>query len=427
MAPLSGSTAVFYVVLIAPGFIAVMTAISLAAVEDDHSKFVLLVWSLVTSLVIDTVFLFLYQTFVKTINSFDELPTILFTPHFRVDIIAGILLASLVVGVFAAAGLLLDIPGRARRLLQSKFAISYNPRQPWENFMRKAGSIRIKTSDDELYTGKVVEWSRAEKPREVRIANPHRYHLEEGYEPVGGEDMLFLDDDIDRILLRSRDDESGRDTFQTIISGTIVWASKRSLTGGIVLFLIAWYGLQQLVAGWIGVATAERWFYFTPDIGTGWIVAPLSHDMENIGHLTGNLSNFLVAGSFAEPHLSRKEYLGVFSGLLAFSILAPVIASFVVLEGDWLVAGTSGGIYGLWAFMAVYRFDVLRDERPWAVFETWNDVRIMAERILVIVGFTLLPLVALNDIILTDSAENFVSHFAGISSGLFVGYRMREW
>lgn len=205
MATIPGDV-LFYVVLVAPGFVAVMTAVSLAAVEGEISSFVLLVWSLVSSIVIDAVFLIGYQAVYGPITSFQELRMFLFDPFFRVDLILLIFLLSMIVGVVYAVGVLADVPGWARRTLQSRAAIKYNPRQPWENFMRAAGSIRIKTSDDELYAGDVVEWSRAGKPKEVRVRHPYRYSLEEDdYEYSGGESMLFLEDDIDRILLREAD------------------------------------------------------------------------------------------------------------------------------------------------------------------------------------------------------------------------------
>jgi hypothetical protein len=207
----------FYVVLVAPGFIAVMTAVSLAAVEDEISQFVLLVWSLVSSIIIDGLFLAGYQLVYSPIGSYEELRTFLFDPFFRVDLIAVIFLLAGVVGVGYSVGILVDLPGRLRRLLQAKAHITYNPRQPWENFMNSAGSVRIKTSDDELYAGDVVEWSRAGKPKELRITNPYRYSLEEeDYEWVGGGSMLFLEEDIDRIMLRESD---GRQSF---------WACVRS-------------------------------------------------------------------------------------------------------------------------------------------------------------------------------------------------------
>ncbi|EMA54990.1 DUF6338 family protein [Halococcus thailandensis] len=209
--PSPSGTIAFYAVLVAPGFVAVMTAISLAALEDDHSQFVLLVWSLVSSLLIDTVFLAIYQHFNDPITAFTELPSVLFTPAFRYDYIACIFGFSVLVGIIYSGGILLDLQGRLRRVLQLQSNITYNPRQPWQNFMRDAGSIRIKTQDNELYTGDVAEYSRAGRDREVRVQNPQRYDSgTHGYEPVGREDMLFMDDDIDRVLMRSEDSEKAK-------------------------------------------------------------------------------------------------------------------------------------------------------------------------------------------------------------------------
>lgn len=185
-----------------------MTAISLSAVEEDHSQFVLLVWSLVSSLLIDTVFLTVYQQLVEPINSFSELPTILFTPSFRSGYIVAIFGFSILVGILYSVLILSDPQGWLRQQIQRRSDITYNPRQPWQNFMRDAGSIRIKTPDNELYTGDVGEYSRAGREQQVRIQNPHRYEPKvQGYEKVGREDMLFMGDDVDRVLMRSLDRE----------------------------------------------------------------------------------------------------------------------------------------------------------------------------------------------------------------------------
>lgn len=207
--PVPFDTAVLYAVFVAPGFIAVMTVISLAAIEDDHSSFVLLVWSLVVSLVIDTAFLAVYQWRVEPVESFAALPEILFTPAFRADYVVGILVASFGVGVVVSIGILLDVPGGLRRLLQTKSSIKLNPRQPWANFMRNAEWVRIKTADDQLFMGVVSEWSRAERSKEVWVRRPQRYNAEIGeFEPVDTEnasEMLFLEKDIERMMMVTRD------------------------------------------------------------------------------------------------------------------------------------------------------------------------------------------------------------------------------
>jgi len=110
MASLPGN-AIFYAVLIAPGFVAVMTAVSLAAIEDDIKQFVLLVWSLVSSLLIDALFIGAYQIFVEPITSFSQFQGILFDPAFRIGNILVIFAVSLFVGVLYAAAILIDLPG----------------------------------------------------------------------------------------------------------------------------------------------------------------------------------------------------------------------------------------------------------------------------------------------------------------------------
>jgi len=210
-------SAVFYAVLIAPGFISVMTAISLSAIENEIKQFVLLVWCLVTSLVIDTVFLMVYQWRNGPVTDIGELSNVFFQPQFRVDYVATIFGFSVLVGLVYSFAILADFPGKLRAVMQMWMDSSYTPEQPWEQFMENAGKIRIKTNDDELYSGDVVGWSRAQRPREVRVMNPQRYYNQGGereddigFEPVGGTEMLFLDEDIDRVVMLTEDGRLSR-------------------------------------------------------------------------------------------------------------------------------------------------------------------------------------------------------------------------
>lgn len=199
-------SAIFYAVLIAPGFVAVMTAISLAAIEDDIKQFVLLVWSLVSSLLIDTLFVGVYQLLVEPITSFAQFQAILFDPVFRIDYIILIFVTSLFVGVLYAAAILADIPGIFRDLLQSKTQISYSRRQPWEEYLKHADQVMVKTSDDQTYIGDVIGWSRAGREKELRISDPHRYNKNiKDFEPVGGPEQLFRDANIQRITVLKTD------------------------------------------------------------------------------------------------------------------------------------------------------------------------------------------------------------------------------
>ncbi|MFC5973828.1 DUF6338 family protein [Halomarina salina] len=205
MASLPGN-AIFYGVLIAPGFVAVMTAVSLAAIEDDIKQFVLLVWSLVSSLLIDALFIGAYQIFVEPITSFSQFQGILFDPAFRIGYILVIFAVSLFVGVMYAAAILIDLPGILRGIIQAKMQVSYSRRQPWENYLKHADQVMVKTSDDQLYIGDVSGWSRSNRQKELRITDPHRYNeKEQEFEPVGGPEQLFLNDDIKRITVLKTD------------------------------------------------------------------------------------------------------------------------------------------------------------------------------------------------------------------------------
>ena len=198
--------AIFYAVLIAPGFVAVMTAVSLAGIEDDIKQFVLLVWSLVSSLLIDVLFIGVYQIFVEPITSFSQFQGILFDPAFRIGYILVIFAVSLFVGVLYAAAILIDLPGILRGIIQAKMQVSYSRRQPWEDYLKHADQVMVKTSDDQLYIGDVSGWSRANRQKELRITDPHRYNeKEQEFEPVGGPEQLFLNDDIQRITVLKTD------------------------------------------------------------------------------------------------------------------------------------------------------------------------------------------------------------------------------
>ena len=205
MASLPGN-AIFYAVLIAPGFVAVMTAVSLAAIEDDLKQFVLLVWSLVSSLLIDALFIGAYQIFVEPITSYSQFQGILFDPAFRIGYILVIFAVSLFVGVLYASAILIDLPGILRGIIQAKMQVSYSRRQPWEDYLKHADQVMVKTSDDQLYIGDVSGWSRVNRQKELRITDPHRYNeKEQEFEPVGGPEQLFLNDDIQRITVLKTD------------------------------------------------------------------------------------------------------------------------------------------------------------------------------------------------------------------------------
>ena len=209
--PGPSSTAIFYVFLIAPGFVAVATTVSLAAVERDYSRFTRLVWSVVLSILIDSIAVLLYQEFVGPIQSFNQMSNLLFNPGIQVQYIFFMLFLSVFIGIGGALFILFNTTDRARQFLQRRHEIAVNPRQPWANFNRDTQWVRIKTSDDQTFLGLVAEWSRANRPKELKIIRPHILEKVEGekvYNEVGAKSMLFLEDDIQRVFMISDDRKS---------------------------------------------------------------------------------------------------------------------------------------------------------------------------------------------------------------------------
>lgn len=193
-----------WAILVAPGFLAVVIALNLASIETETSDLQLLIWSLVSSIVVDTSFLAIVQANSSSpVTAEGQVFAIFFTPSFRADYVALLLVLAVLLGGIYSIILINDLPRRARSILQFNRAITSHPGQPWVSFLREAGSVRIKTSDNHLYAGLLNRWSKDGNPNELVISHPHRYNRDVGeYEPVGGRAMLFLGDDIDRILLR---------------------------------------------------------------------------------------------------------------------------------------------------------------------------------------------------------------------------------
>ena len=214
-------------------------------------------------------------------------------------------------------------------------------------------------------------------------------------------------------------------TLGQITKTVKLWLRRRRCTIGLALFLSAWYGFQLFVASRVGVEVAKRWFYFTPNFGMGWITAPISHNMQDVGHLIRNISNLLLAGSFIEPHLKKYQYLSAFLGILTFSIFVSVIGAVLLVDEPWLVAGASGGVYGLWVLAAVYRFEVLRNWKRWISVDEWGDLRYWFECVMVFFGLALLIVVPVVDIYMGSSA-NTIAHISGMLFGAGLGFGLSK-
>lgn len=203
-----------WLVLICPGFISVTVALSLAAIEVDFTDLKLYLYSLVSSIVIDTIFFGIYQHISDfNFNSPARIESLFFSPQFRADMVMLILLLSILLGVVYSVGILYNVPMKARSIIQHRNYIKYHPIQPWETFMEDAEKVMVETSQGEVFIGEVSEWSRAEKPKELRIDNLKRWNTPQELEDedegkfvnIDEPSMIILEDNIEYILMDEED------------------------------------------------------------------------------------------------------------------------------------------------------------------------------------------------------------------------------
>lgn len=131
------------------------------------------------------------------------------------------------------------------------------------------------------------------------------------------------------------------------------WISRRRVTFGLALFFTLWFGLELIVYTLFGLETAEHWFYwenywFFPSFDPGLILSPISHELDNIKHIIGNVLFLVFAGSVVETEVKEWE---MFLLVVGFAYVSAVIANITAfIHGYWGIVGASGGIYSLLSY-----------------------------------------------------------------------------
>lgn len=194
-----------WILLVAPGLIAVQLAIWIGVVETTLTDSRMLVASLVSSIVIDTLFFGLYQVVYGPIDQLDTAESIFFTPQFRPGLVLALVGLSILVGLVYAFLIIHDVTGRLRHLAWSDKDLFRYPGQPWEGTLADADIVRIDTVDDEIVIGRVGDYSRLDKPKEVVLRYPQWWDPSQGYLVDENDDaVLFRENEIRRITVRSR-------------------------------------------------------------------------------------------------------------------------------------------------------------------------------------------------------------------------------
>ncbi|SEP15427.1 hypothetical protein SAMN05216388_103824 [Halorientalis persicus] len=216
MQPFSPENLLIGLFLLVPGFIAAYIAISIAVVEKQIPKSEFIILCLVLSGIIDTIFLTVVGLLGHQITRPEGIESVFFSTRFHPEYVVILGIITIVVGAVLSWILIFDIPELIRGRMWGDKEIRRNPWQPWEGVLKKATQDRsvaqVLTSDDELVKGQVVEYSRAENPKEVYLYDPLWFDEHIGDWVEGGTGVLLLEEDIVRLEIveapkRPKEDE----------------------------------------------------------------------------------------------------------------------------------------------------------------------------------------------------------------------------
>ena len=196
--------------LVAPGFISVLLAITIGVVEREPSRFKILIASLISSLLIDTAFLGVYQVLYESVTGLGQLESIFFTPQFRLDLVAIYLGIAILLGGVYSLELIYEVRSKVQHVLWSRSEYRRHRRQPWEGAMDDAAVVRVKTPSNARVIGRVSEYSRAEKPHELWLDDVYWVDKEtdKPFSDEVTESIVLLEDDIDRVTVLDLETES---------------------------------------------------------------------------------------------------------------------------------------------------------------------------------------------------------------------------
>jgi hypothetical protein len=164
-------------VLVAPGFIATTMALSLSGgfLNRTVDGFVLLLWSLISSLLIDAVYFAAGGDPSPITNLLAEDAAVGPALTDLSELVVVLFGLALVLGGVYAVVLVYDLPDRARAVLWKSRQIKRSPESPWLNHLRDADRVLIELADGEQFYGGLRYYSTDGDPRrEVRINRPQR-------------------------------------------------------------------------------------------------------------------------------------------------------------------------------------------------------------------------------------------------------------
>ncbi|MDZ7731173.1 MAG: rhomboid family intramembrane serine protease [Natrialbaceae archaeon] len=191
---------------------------------------------------------------------------------------------------------------------------------------------------------------------------------------------------------------------------------RRPATVALSLFFLLWYCLQLAVASHYGESTATYLFVATkPDtwpfrqIWPGLLLGPISHSLETVTHVIGNVALLAILGAAIEPTIGRTRLVTLVVGMsYASTALAHLTAP---LFQSWATVGVSGGVFALMAYSGC----VLWADGHVGLDEPLRS-RAGLEAYFATVLVLAVPGVFLYDLVLTHNAGHVFGIFLGVLS-----------
>lgn len=195
----------FALIVVVPGFVATQIVISTGVIRSEMSKWRILITSLAMSLVVVTLFLHAVDLiWGTTVSNPNEVSSIFFSPTFKPGLVIGLLLFSVVVGLFGGLLMAMDYPQRFREFLWEKLPgdTRRNFYEPWEGALNEASRVQVLTQDGALAVGSLGMWSDDGKEQQIALTSVEWHSPStDGWVDSDTDIELFTGQDIQQVTV----------------------------------------------------------------------------------------------------------------------------------------------------------------------------------------------------------------------------------
>jgi len=211
MPALSPENVLLSLIVVAPGFIAVYTAIIIiGGLEESLSDGRLLGASIAAAFIIDPLFFWGYTLFGGEITDPTAAVRLFFEGGFRPERVLILALLCSSRSRRCRGRQWRFRVCRSRERLQRRFDVNSHPHQPWVGSLKTANIVRVLTTES-WFQGYIAEWSESGNERQIALGYPAEWDGD-GWSKMGLTKILLFEEDIEQIQVVNEVDSEGRRT-----------------------------------------------------------------------------------------------------------------------------------------------------------------------------------------------------------------------